>query len=131
MNSSSDVSLSKKGEWGNWPLWLKGIFVLWPSLSTAYLFLTDIPGIEGSGDMSVILRNVEYQNYFISYFVGFWAINLVLLGIGWIIVSMISGISGSGRKKSKKKVRKKRASDKKTSKTKDNKKSPKVLSKKK
>jgi len=102
MNSSSNLSLYEKGEWRNWPLWLKGIFVLWPSLSTAYLFLIEIPAIEGSSDMITILQNIEYQNYFISYFVGFWAINLVLLGVGWILISLVSG---SRKGKSGKKVK--------------------------
>ncbi|MGM0510362.1 MAG: hypothetical protein ACQESD_04460 [Thermoplasmatota archaeon] len=102
MNKRSDLSLSEKGEWRNWPLWLKGIFVLWPSLSTAYLFLMDTPGIEGSGDILTVLQNIEYQNYFISYFVGFWAINLVLLGVGWILVSVVSEV-GRDKKISKSK----------------------------
>ncbi|MBS3781189.1 MAG: hypothetical protein KGY66_00905 [Candidatus Thermoplasmatota archaeon] len=83
--------LSEKLKWKNWPTWLKGIFLLWPSLGPAYLFLTRTPSpTGGEAELSTIMTNLEYQNYFIVVFIGFWSINLILLGLTWTIGSLSS-----------------------------------------
>jgi len=85
------LHLSKNLEWSSWPTWLKGLFLLWPSLGPAYLFITRTPRpTDGTGEITTILSNIEYQNYFISVFLGLWAINLVVLGITWVMGSLIS-----------------------------------------
>jgi len=92
MNLKSGIlSLSEKLKWSNWPIWLKGFFLLWPSLGPAYLFLTKTPTpTEGEAELHTIMTNLEYQNYFIVVFIGFWSINLILLGLTWVIGSLIS-----------------------------------------
>ncbi|MFW5946159.1 MAG: hypothetical protein ACOCTN_04735 [Candidatus Natronoplasma sp.] len=85
------LSLSERLKWKNWPTWFKGFFLLWPSLGPVYLFLTRTPApTGGEAELNTIMTNLEYQNYFIVVFIGFWSINLVLLGMTWIIGSLIS-----------------------------------------
>ncbi len=85
------LHLSERIRWKNWPTWLKGIFLFWPSLGPAYLFITRTPiPTDGTGEIETILANLEYQNYFIVVFLGLWSINLVVLGIVWIIGGLIS-----------------------------------------
>ena len=84
------LKLSENLKWSNWPTWLKGIFLLWPSLGPAYLFLTRTPTPTGSEDLTTIMTNIEYQNYFIVVFLGFWSINLIILGITWTIGGLTS-----------------------------------------
>jgi len=88
---SGIFSLSERLKWKNWPTWLKGFFLLWPSLGPAYLFITRTPGpSSGDAELSTIMTNIEYQNYFIVVFIGFWSINLILLGMTWIIGGLVS-----------------------------------------
>ncbi len=83
--------LSEKVKWKNWPTWLKGLFLFWPSLGPAYLFITRTPvPTEVSNEANLLLTNLEYQNYFIAVFIGFWSINLVILGLTWTIGTLIS-----------------------------------------
>lgn len=97
------LKLSENLKWSNWPTWLKGIFLLWPSLGPAYLFLTRTPTPTGSEDLTTIMTNIEYQNYFIVVFLGFWSINLIILGITWLIGGLTSDMYRDHlREKSKK-----------------------------
>ncbi len=83
--------LPKKLKWKNWPLWLKGLFLFWPSLGPAYLFLTNTPNpLVNPAELNEILTNIEYQNYFLAYFIGLWSVNLVILGLAWIIGPVVS-----------------------------------------
>jgi len=85
------LHLSRNIKWENWPTWLKGVFLFWPSLGPAYLFIVKTPfPTEGTADLSTLMTNIEYQNYFISVFIGMWSINLVILGLTWILGSLIS-----------------------------------------
>jgi len=92
MKSKSTVyNLSEKLKWNNWPIWLKGFFLLWPSLGPAYLFITRTPSpTGGEAELNTIMTNLEYQNYFIVVFIGFWSINLILLGLTWAIGGLVS-----------------------------------------
>ncbi len=92
MKSKSAVNnLSEKLKWKNWPTWLKGFFLLWPSLGPAYLFITRTPSpTGGEAELNTIMTNLEYQNYFIVVFIGFWSINLILLGLTWAIGGLVS-----------------------------------------
>ncbi len=105
------LNLSESLKWKNWPTWLKGFFLLWPSLGPAYLFITRTPApISGDADLSAIMTNVEYQNYFIVVFIGFWSINLILLGLTWVVGSVVSDTYRSYLKE-KSKVRVSRPSE--------------------
>jgi len=85
------LSLSEKMKWRNWPTWLKGLFISWPSLGPAYLFLTRPPfPTGGNNEIDAIMTNIEYQNYIIAVFIGLWSINLLALGITWFLVSIVS-----------------------------------------
>ncbi len=85
------LHLSEDIKWEKWPTWLKGLYLFWPSLGPAFLFLTRTPlPTDGTGELSTILANIEYQNYFISIFLGLWAINLVILGLTWLVGGVIS-----------------------------------------
>jgi len=85
------LNLSEKLKWKNWPTWLKGFFLLWPSLGPAYLFITSTPTpTGGEAEVSTIMTNIEYQNFFIVVFIGFWSINLILLGLTWAIGGLVS-----------------------------------------
>jgi len=95
------LSLSERLKWKNWPTWLKGFFLLWPSLGPAYLFITRTPAPTGDeAELTTIMTNVEYQNYFIVVFIGFWSINLIMLGLIWIIGGLISDCYRSYSEKS-------------------------------
>ncbi len=105
------LKLSESMKWSNWPTWLKGFFLLWPSLGPAYLFITSTPvPTSGEAELSTIMTNVEYQNYFIVVFIGFWSINLILLGMTWVIGSVVSDTYRSYLRE-KSKVRVKRISE--------------------
>lgn len=106
VKKSSKLSLATKAEWRNWPLWLKGLYIFWPSLGPAYLFLKDIPMIDQTREISPVLANIEYHSYLLAYFVGLWAVNLVILGIAWMIIYILSPFLSSKKKsaKTKKKV---------------------------
>ncbi len=83
--------LSEKLKWKNWPTWLKGLFLFWPSLGPAYLFITGHPSpIGAEAELNAIMNNIEYQNYLITVFIGFWSINLILLGLTWTIGDLTS-----------------------------------------
>jgi len=83
--------LSERVKWNNWPTWLKGLFLFWPSLGPAYLFITRTPvPTETTDEATVLLTNLEYQNYFIAVFIGLWSINLVILGITWTLGTLVS-----------------------------------------
>lgn len=84
------LSLSENLKWKNWPTWIKGLFIFWPSLGPAYLFLTRTPFPTGGANEVDILVNIEYQNYLIAVFIGLWSINLLILGLTWTIGSLIS-----------------------------------------
>ncbi|MFP4051462.1 MAG: hypothetical protein ACLFVB_06955 [Thermoplasmata archaeon] len=76
-------------KWENWPLWLKGFFILWPSIGPAFYFIQGTP--EQSGDELVnIWYKLEYQTELIYYFIGLWTINLVVLGGIWIFAGMFN-----------------------------------------
>lgn len=85
------LNLSEKLKWKNWPTWLKGFFLLWPSLGPAYLFIARTPVlVSGDAELGTIMSNIEYLNYFIAVFIGFWSLNLILLGLTWTIGSLTS-----------------------------------------
>lgn len=72
-------------KWENWPLWLKGFFIFWPSIGPAFYFILGSP----EGGVENIWDNIDYQTDLIFYFIGLWAINLALLGAIWIFASML------------------------------------------
>ncbi|MFP3871342.1 MAG: hypothetical protein ACOC55_04590 [Candidatus Natronoplasma sp.] len=92
MDLKSDIlSLEERMRWNNWPIWLKGLFILWPSIGPVYLFLFKTPAPTGdTTELNTLLTNIEYQNYFIVVFIGFWSINLMILGITWFIGPLIA-----------------------------------------
>jgi len=106
MKSKSTVyNLSEKLKWKNWPTWLKGFFLLWPSLGPAYLFITKTPSpTGGEAELNTIMTNIEYQNYFIVVFIGFWSINLILLGLTWAIGGLVLETYRSSRTDTRSKV---------------------------
>lgn len=85
------LRLSESIKWNNWPTLLKGFFLLWPTLGPVYLFLFRTPSpVGGEGGTTALMTNIEYQNYFIVVFLGFWSINILLLGLTWVIGSLTS-----------------------------------------
>ncbi len=82
--------LSEKLKWKNWPIWLKGIFLAWPSIGPLYLFIFRTPIPSGSAEVTTLLTNLEYQNYLIAVFIGFWSINMVILGLTWAVGGIVS-----------------------------------------
>ncbi len=82
--------LSERVKWKNWPLWLKGIFLSWPSIGPLYMFLFRTPSPSGSAEVTTLLTNLEYQNYMIAVFIGFWSINMVVLGLTWTVAGVVS-----------------------------------------
>ncbi len=99
-------------KWENWPLWLKGFFIFWPSIGPAFYFIQGAPE-EGTEELLNIWNKIEYQTELIYYFIGLWAINLVILGAIWIIAGMANSSESFEEKKKIRRVLVKKVPEKK------------------
>lgn len=94
---NTDVPLKRWNEnitWDNWPSWLKGIFVLWPSFYPMLFFFKTIYYI----NVDESFASLDSLVNMIFFALGLWMINFVILGSVWILLNIIAFY---GKKKSR------------------------------